>query len=93
MPELHAEAVVRDSVAIIAAALLPTSVLAAPRLRARLRETAMHLPNMLRNAAMVDAAMRGVVGPDAAMIGGAVGLLLSRRRVRSVLLMFLSPGR
>ncbi len=41
---------------------------------------------------MVDATMRGVVGPDAPMIGGAVGLLRSCRRFISLPLMFLSLG-
>jgi hypothetical protein len=52
----------------------------------------MHLLYMLRNAAMVDATMRGVVDPDAPMIGGAVGLLRSSRRFLSLLLMFLALG-
>jgi hypothetical protein len=41
---------------------------------------------------MVDTTMRGVVDPDAPMIGGAVGLLRSCCRFLGLLLMFLALG-
>jgi len=88
-PEVVPKAVIRNSVAAIAAALLPGAVIVIPRTRARLDETAAHLPLVLWNAAMVDAAIGGPAGLDAAMIGAAGALLRSLRRSVSWLLMLL----
>ena len=89
--EVEPEAVVRNSVAVVAASLTPSAVLRAPRTGARLNETAAHLPLVLWDAARVDAAMRGLGSLDAAMIDAAEGLLRSRglRRLIRRLLMLL----
>jgi hypothetical protein len=91
-PEVEPEAVLRNSVAVIAAALTPTAVVVIPRTGARLDETAAHLPLVLWHAAVVDSAISGAVGLDAAMISAAVGLLRSLCRFISRLLMLLLCG-
>ncbi len=62
-PEVEPEAVFRNSVAVVAAALLPGAVFVIPRLGARLDEPATHLPLVLWDAAMVDAAIGGAAWP------------------------------
>jgi hypothetical protein len=91
-PEVEPEAVFRNSVAVVAAALLPGAVFVIPRTGARLDETAVHLSLVLWDPAMVDAAMGGAGGLDAAMIDAAEGLLRSLRRYISRLLMLLLCG-
>ena len=91
-PEVVPEAVFRNSVAVVATALLPSAVIVIPRTGARLDETAVHLPLVLWDAAMVDAAIGGAGGLDAAMIDAAEGLLRSLRRSISLLLMLLLGG-
>jgi len=91
-PEVEPEAVFGNSVAVVAAALLPGAVFVIPRTGARLDETAAHLPLVLWNAAMVNAAIGGARGLDAAMIGAAGALLRSLRRSISRLLMLLLCG-
>jgi len=91
-PEVEPEAVVRNSVSVIAAALLPGAVVGTPRTGARLSETAMHLSLVLWNAARVDAAIGRFRGLDAGMIDAAVGLLRPWRRFTSRLLMLLLCG-
>jgi hypothetical protein len=80
--EVELEAVVGNSVAVIAAAPTPAAVLGIPRLGARLDEPAAHLPLVLWDAARVDAAIGGAVGLHAAMIDAAEGLLRAWRRSR-----------
>jgi len=91
-PEVEPEAVIRNSVAVVAAALLPGTVFAIPRTGARLDETAAHLPLVLWDSAMVDAANGGAGGLDAAMIGAAEALLRSLRRFISRLRTLLLCG-
>jgi hypothetical protein len=91
-PEVEPEAVVRNSVAVIAAALTPTAVVVIPRTGARLDETGTHLPLVLGDAARVDAAIGGAVGLDAAMIDTAKALLRSLRRSTSRLRTLLLCG-
>lgn len=62
------------AVAVVAAALAPGTVVVIPRPGARLAEAAAHLLLLLRNAAMVDAAVSRAIGPDAAVISAAVCL-------------------
>src|ERR1019366_7181604 len=78
--EVEAESIVRDAVAVVAAALLPGAVLGRPRTCARLQEAAAHLRLLLRDAAGVNAAKGGRGGRlDAAMVGAAVGRLRALR--------------
>ena len=91
-PEVVPEAIFRNSVAVVAAALLPGAVFVIPRTGARLDETAAHLPLVLWDATMVNAAIGGAAGLDAAMIGAAEALLRSLRRSISRLLMLLLRG-
>jgi hypothetical protein len=86
-PEVEPEAVFRNSIAVIAAALTPTVVFVIPRTGARLAEPAAHLPLVLWDATRVDAAIGGAGGLDAAMIDAAVALLRSLRRFTSPLLL------
>jgi hypothetical protein len=86
-PEVEPEAVFRNSVAVIAAALTPAVMFVVPRTGARLAEPAAHLPLVLWDAARVDAAIGRAGGLDAAMIDAAVGLLRSLRRFTSPLLL------
>ena len=91
-PEVEPEAVFRNSVAVIAAALTPSAVVVIPRTGARLGETAAHLPLVLWDAAMVDAPIGRAAGLDAAVIDAAIALLrfsLTLRRSLSLLLMLL----
>ena len=76
-PVIEPEAVFRNSVAVMAAALLPGAVFVIPRTGARLDETAAHLRFVLWDTAMVDTAIGGAVGLDAAIIGAAEALLQS----------------
>ena len=78
--EVVPEAVFRNSVAVVATALLPSAVFVIPRTGARLDETAAHLPLVLWDAAMVDTAIGGAGGLDAAMIRAAVASLRGLRR-------------
>jgi hypothetical protein len=90
--EVVPEAVLRNSVAVVAAALLPSAVIVIPRSGTRLDETAAHLPLVLWDAAMVDTAIGRAGGLDVAMIGTAEALLRSLRRSISRLLMLLLCG-
>ena len=84
MPEVLPESSVRDSVAVVTAALLPGLMFASPRRSARLDKTAADLPLVLRHAARVNAAVSGFGRPNASMIHATVGLLrASRCRRRS----------
>ena len=74
MRRVKPEAVVRNAVTVVAAALLPGAVVGVPRTR-RLSETAAHLPGMLWDAAGVDAAIGGRSRPYAGVINAAIGLL------------------
>ncbi len=91
-PEVQPEAVFRNSIAVIAAALRPRAVIAIPRFGARLDEAAAHLLLMLWDAARVNAAIGGARSPDAAMIGATLALLRSWRRFVSWRLMLLRCG-
>ncbi|MGZ4856539.1 MAG: hypothetical protein ACXV96_15095 [Candidatus Angelobacter sp.] len=64
--EVEAEAVIRYTVAVIAAALTPSAVVVIPRTGAGLAETAAHLPLVLWDAALVDAPIGRAGGLDAA---------------------------
>jgi len=90
--EVVPEAGFRNSVPVVATALLPSAVFVTPRAGARLEETAAHLPLVLWDAAMVDTAIGAAGGLDAAMIRAAVALLRSLRRSISLLLMLLLCG-
>jgi hypothetical protein len=89
VPEVVPEAIVGNSVAVVTAALSPGSVFVIPRTGARLLETAVYLPLVLRDAARVDTGTGGFGGLDAAMIGAAVVLLRPRRRSTGRLRMLL----
>ena len=76
------EAVVGDAVAVIAAPLTPRAVVVAPvrgtRLGAGLVEAAVHLPLVLRDAALVVSSLWvHLIGLDTAVVCAAVGLLLA----------------
>ena len=90
--EVVPEAVFRNSVAVVATALLPCAVIVIPRSGTRLDETAAHLPLVLWDAAMVDAAIGRAGGLDVAMIGAAEALLRPLRRSISRLLTLLRCG-
>jgi hypothetical protein len=85
-PEVEPEAIIRNSVAVVAATLTPTAVVVIPRSGPRLAETAAHLPLVLWDAARVDTAIGGPAGLDAAMIDAPVALLRSWRRFTGLLL-------
>ena len=93
-PEVATEAVLRHTVAVIAAALSPSAVVVIPRTGARLGETTVHLPFVLWDAAGVDAPIGSLaVCLDASVIGAAVALLRSSLTLRwSVDLMRLLSG-
>ena len=93
--EVEPEAGVGNPVAAVATALTPALVLALPRAGAGLNKACAHLPLVLRNAAVVDAAVGGAVELHAAMINAAIGRLrpsLPLRRCRTLLLMGLLRG-
>ena len=91
--EVEPEAFLRDSVAVVTAALLLRAVVVVPRTGARLLETGAHLFFVLGDAALVDATVGGAVRFDPAVIGAAKGRLrprLTRRRVASFLMLLAS---
>jgi hypothetical protein len=90
--EVESEAIFWNSVAIVPTTLLPGAVLVCPRTGARLEETAAHLPLVLWDAAMVDAAIGGAGGLDPAMIDAAEGLLRPLRSSAGWRLMLLLCG-
>jgi hypothetical protein len=76
-PKVKLKAILRNSVAVIAATLAPRAVVVIPRTGARLYESAAHLPLVLWDTARVYAATGGFRGPDATVIGAARTLLRS----------------
>jgi len=75
--EVEPEASLGNPIAVIAASLGPALVIAFPRTGARLSKAIAHLFRLLRNAAVVNAAVQWAVWPHTAVIGAAIAFLRS----------------